>query len=63
MLRFHKLTFYFNHVFVCFVCVFVHSRFVDNPSIDLEVMDPSFLGWGGCVTREDDVNIVVSVFY
>jgi hypothetical protein len=25
--------------------VFVHSRFIENPPIDLEVMNPSFMMW------------------
>jgi hypothetical protein len=37
--------FYFNLVFICFVCVFAHSRFDENPPIDLEEMNPSFLMW------------------
>jgi hypothetical protein len=34
-----------NHDSVCFVCVFVHSRFIENPLIDLEVANPLFLRW------------------
>jgi hypothetical protein len=30
-------------IFVCLVCVFVHSRFIENPPIDLETTNPSFL--------------------
>jgi hypothetical protein len=37
--------FYFNLVFICFICVFAHSRFVKNPPIDLEEMNSSFPGW------------------
>jgi hypothetical protein len=32
----------------CLMCVFVHSRFVENPLVDLEATKPSFLG--GSVT-------------
>jgi hypothetical protein len=45
-----ELNFYFKYVFICFVCVFVHSRFVENPLIDLEAMVPTFLRWV-CHTR------------
>jgi hypothetical protein len=32
-------------VSLCLMCVFVHSCFVENPLIDLEVTNPSFLRW------------------
>jgi hypothetical protein len=32
-------------VFACLVWVFVHSRFTENPTIDLEATNPSFLRW------------------
>jgi hypothetical protein len=41
----NNLIFYFNNVFICFVGVFVNSRFIENPPIDLEAMIPSFLRW------------------
>jgi hypothetical protein len=39
----NNLIFHFNHSFVYFVCVFVHSHFIKNPPIDLKATDPSFL--------------------
>jgi hypothetical protein len=31
-------------LYASYVC-FMHSHFVENPPIDLEVMNPSFLRW------------------
>jgi hypothetical protein len=44
-LNYNNLTITLLYVYKCLLCVFVYSRFIENPLVDLEVSKPSFLRW------------------
>jgi hypothetical protein len=44
-LNYNNLTITLLYVSKCLLCVFVYSRFIENPLVDLEASKPSFLMW------------------